>query len=714
MKKLKKKPKNGSIIHLKNCFYIFLEEEERKMYDDYKNHLSSQLNQTVYNHVKTLEENNSEIIALQKLKINKRPDQEYFDMLSMKKTIKDLDLEEKRILLRIHLKAKNKIPLLTAEEREQIQAAQEAEREKTMKLEQKIKEEQKQNKGRKVKKTKEEIAEELAKLKEEEAKREFISGVDEKSLYDAINLIKSCLEQLAKLVIVLVSFGEPNGKPNPSTSLKYFWEYARDSLDQICNFEDTCTIPDLPEKLEADVYPNNSALILENIFFHPEEAGYIYDEHQELQKLDHYQIQEFANLLSTYSPVYVIEDLYNIYRDYASLSRIRTEFTVFGPTLSTDLTLVAQAFLHCAYQPKKSSRKTKIIEDSTVTKRKTIAVIGGEFSADLILAMNTILAYYDEIYIMGRAGVLFLMHRLGFKQFADFKLDSYQHQLIENILIAANELGKIVHIPDKLIVAPEPEEKEDPQWITGIFNTRFAWPDLSEQTRKGSLADKTPTASEDTQKKLETSKKTSEPGTARNQKTTNQKEKETVPEATVEDNAGPVVKPLGTGFIVVGYDQAFVQQIEEQVYNARNILWIGSLEPILHPGLNATNQSLALTIYNVKEERRPPTLQNALPADWLISCVGADLVEAMNHFDIIFDAPPATQSRKDEAMSEIDKSRSVHDEMSMSRAEVESVSRGTKVEKRNNVGLVADIYSGNAGFVFNLIAGRELEGKQFF
>ena len=681
------------------------------MYDDYKNYLSSQISNAIYQQVDTLEKHEPEITALYKLNNRKRPGQEHFDMLSMKKTIKDLDMEEKTILVRVHIKSKTKIPLRTPEEREQLLAEKEAE--KAARNEQKAKEEAKQGKGakdRRVKKTKEEIAEELARQKEEEARKEFIENLDEKSLLEAVTVIKSCLEQLAKLVVVLVSFGEPNGKPNPDTSLKYFWEYTRNALDQLCNFEENCRIMDFQERVEADAYPPNSAVILENIFHHPEEAGFIFDEQKQLQKLDHEQIQEFSQLLSTYAHVYVIEDLYNIFKDYASLTRVKTEFTVFGPTLSNDLTLVAQAFLHCGFQPKKSSRKSKNKLNETAIKKKTIAVIGGEFSSELILAINTILGFYDEIYIMGKVGILFIMHKLGFKQFGSYTIDSYQHQLIDTILRIAEEEEKIIHIPEKLIVAPEPEAKEDmlPQWITSIYNTRFVWPDGYEQYAKDLET------SDELQKKLDSVKK---PGDA--QKKDNkgekgakeeQKKEKTLQEIPDEHTSGP--KPLGSNFLVVGYEQSFIQQVEEQIYNARNILWIGSLEPIFRPGLNDSNQSLALTIYNVKEERKPPVFQNALPADWLVSCVGEDLLEAMNHFDIVFDAPPVqSQGKRDEGMSEMERSV-VQDDMSVSKFDMESVSKGTKIEKRNNIGLVADIHSANTSFVLDLIGGRELEGKK--
>lgn len=697
-------------MSLKNPTNLFLEEEEKKIIDEYKTQLSTQAVQSLAQQFEILEDKDSDIRSLAELKNRKKPTKEYFEMLALKKTLKDLDIEEKRILIRVHIQSKPYIPPTPEEE---AQAALEAERIRA-ENEAKAKEEAKQaksGKDRKSKKTKDEIAEEQARQKEEEEKKRFIESVDEKSLNEAATAIRMCLEQLAKLVIVLVSYGEPSGRPNPNTSVKYFWEYMRNTLDQICNYEETCKLSDMQEKIEAEVYPNNSCVILENIFHQPEEVGYLYDEEKKLDKLDYWQVQDFANLLSTYAPVYIIEDLYNYFKDYASLTKIKTEMTIFGPILSNDLTLVPQAFLHCAFQVKKSqsNRRKKNKSQEPAAEKRTIAVLGGDLTGDIILALDTILDFYDDIYVLGKTGIYFFMYHNGFKHYGTYILDASKHKLIEAVLKNAEKAGKIIHISEKLIVAPKPEAKEDiPEWITSIYNTRFIWPDAYDQYGKEASGEKVHTLEDLNPKKPEQPKK-AEAG--KKEKPDKDKKEKTLEEIPPED-LGTVGKGLSSNYLVVGYEQSFIQQLESEIYNARNIFWIGSLDPILRPGLNEANQSLALTIYNVKEERKPALIQNGISADWLVTCVGEDLLQSLNHFDIVLEAPPAmTQSRREDAMSEMEKS--MRDDLSVSRAEVESVSKGTKIEKRNNIGLIADSYSSNTPFVLSLMTGRHLEGKGF-
>ena len=49
-------------------------------------------------------------------------------------------------------------------------------------------------------------------------------------------------------------------------------------------YMESCIIGDFAEKMEAEAFTQgeNSLLILENVFFHPEEAGFIMDETNKL------------------------------------------------------------------------------------------------------------------------------------------------------------------------------------------------------------------------------------------------------------------------------------------------------------------------------------------------------------------------------------------------------------------------------------------------
>jgi hypothetical protein len=40
----------------------------------------------------------------------------------------------------------------------------------------------------------------------------------------------------------------------------------------------TTTIPDFSEKLESDFYPDNTLLVMENLYYNPSEFGFTIDE----------------------------------------------------------------------------------------------------------------------------------------------------------------------------------------------------------------------------------------------------------------------------------------------------------------------------------------------------------------------------------------------------------------------------------------------------
>lgn len=81
-----------------------------------------------------------------------------------------------------------------------------------------------------------------------------------------------------RLVICVISLGDPKGRKIPENSLKLFFEYMKmTEKEMLIHFLDSCIIPDFAEQLEAEVWTDNNLIILENVFFHPEEAGFIQD-----------------------------------------------------------------------------------------------------------------------------------------------------------------------------------------------------------------------------------------------------------------------------------------------------------------------------------------------------------------------------------------------------------------------------------------------------
>lgn len=81
------------------------DEEEKKLIEDYRASLSSKIGNEVYQFFEGFEEKDAYNRALSTIKTRQSiPALEYFEQLLRKKPVKDLDIDGKRIMLRVHLR----------------------------------------------------------------------------------------------------------------------------------------------------------------------------------------------------------------------------------------------------------------------------------------------------------------------------------------------------------------------------------------------------------------------------------------------------------------------------------------------------------------------------------------------------------------------------------------------------------------------------------
>ena len=90
-------------------------------------------------------------------------------------------------------------------------------------------------------------------------------------------------------------------------------------------YVDSCIIGDFAEKMEAEAFTQgeNSLLILENVFFHPEEAGFLMDEQNKLEHINFSERQKFAETIASYSDFMIVNsDQQHFFDTYATQTRI--------------------------------------------------------------------------------------------------------------------------------------------------------------------------------------------------------------------------------------------------------------------------------------------------------------------------------------------------------------------------------------------------------
>jgi len=121
----------------------------------------------------------------------------------------------------------------------------------------------------------------------------------------AIPTIKHAISAGAKCVVLMSHLGRPDGRPNPKYSLKPVVAELEKQLGNgtKISFAEDCTGPAV-EKLVNET-SNGGVVLLENLRFHIEEEGKGTDENGEKVKADKKKVEEFRKGLTKLGDVFV-------------------------------------------------------------------------------------------------------------------------------------------------------------------------------------------------------------------------------------------------------------------------------------------------------------------------------------------------------------------------------------------------------------------------
>lgn len=92
------------VLILRNFPFYFLEDDEKKLIEDYRQKFTQKCNDFLLEQFQGFEDNENYIAVFEELNRKKRPDILYFESLGKKKCLRDFDLDGRRVLLKIHLK----------------------------------------------------------------------------------------------------------------------------------------------------------------------------------------------------------------------------------------------------------------------------------------------------------------------------------------------------------------------------------------------------------------------------------------------------------------------------------------------------------------------------------------------------------------------------------------------------------------------------------
>lgn len=679
-KKIKKKPKT--------------EEEEKKLMMESKEKVTAEFKNNLldlfngFDRTTEFVNANHEIDELSEVSVD------YYDKLKRKKTITDQDLEGKRILLRVHLVVKPRVaPPPQPEPQIQNPApggkpgekgqppAKPGEKPSAQPKgppPQPADKGVKGGKGNAPQKGDPKAAENNPPLEEKKLEDEplTIDNIDEASLKIAMNDIRYCLDHLAKLTIILVSIGDPKGISTPSYSSKFFFEHLKTSLDQICHFSENCLIEDFQD--QAETFADNSILVLENIFFSPEEIGYTVDDKKVMKPFtDDEEISRFLRVLSSYSNIYVYDDQWHFYATHKTATAIQSETTVYGLNLKQNL-LAASAAPTCKSKP-------------------FVVLLGGDISIAKLQAMNALLSHVDEIHVLGKIGIYFALYNFGLQKSGKYELGQETKELIDKIYENAKEWPQVkIYHPKDFDYVDKPSDKEplSAEWFA----------EMTPVVQSFSLDDPSGTR---------LVKFMSEDGIHSPVGSPIMVERTLQHQATLPPVQSP---PLAAGMFppdafILDYSSATQEFVEQHLEQARNILWIGSLSPLGVKLANESNYLVGRAMFKKNEERKRylelphEKIKNKLdPGPISIVCIGSDLENAMNLIETLETKPPKARGEEGEELDDEESERQSRITAS------ENQSQAAK-EKLTNLQKICEFFSREEEFVLQLLSGKFIRGK---
>ncbi|KAL3460702.1 phosphoglycerate kinase [Aspergillus heterothallicus] len=196
----------------------------------------------------------------------------------------------------------------------------------------------------------------------------------------ALPTIKYAIEQGAKAVILMSHLGRPDGKANPKYSLKPVVPKLKELLGRDVIFTEDCVGKEVEETVNKA--SGGQVILLENLRFHAEEEGSSKDAEGNKVKADKAKIEEFRKGLTALGDVYINDAFGTAHRGHSSMVGVDLPQKASGFLVKKELEYFAKA-LENPQRPflailggSKVSDKIQLI-DNLLPKIDSLIITGG-------------------------------------------------------------------------------------------------------------------------------------------------------------------------------------------------------------------------------------------------------------------------------------------------------------------------------------------------
>ncbi|KAL4905869.1 phosphoglycerate kinase [Aspergillus multicolor] len=196
----------------------------------------------------------------------------------------------------------------------------------------------------------------------------------------ALPTIKYAIENGAKAVILMSHLGRPDGKKNPKYSLKPVVPKLKELLGRDVIFTDDCVGKEVEETVNNA--SGGQVILLENLRFHAEEEGSSKDESGNKVKADKEAVAEFRKGLTALGDIYINDAFGTAHRGHSSMVGVDLPQKASGFLVKKELEYFAKA-LEEPQRPflailggSKVSDKIQLI-DNLLPKVNSLIITGG-------------------------------------------------------------------------------------------------------------------------------------------------------------------------------------------------------------------------------------------------------------------------------------------------------------------------------------------------
>lgn len=244
----------------------------------------------------------------------------------------------------------------------------------------------------------------------------------------AVPTIKMVLEKGAKSVVLMSHLGRPDGRPDPSASMKPVVAELEALLGKTVTFLDDCVGASV-EAACANPAPG-TVILLENLRFHIEEEGKGVDAQKNKVKADAAAVAAFRASLTKLGDIYVNDAFGTAHRAHSSMVGVDLPIKACGMLMKKELDYFAKAL------------------ESPV--KPFLAILGGAKVSDKIMLIENLLDKVTDMIIGGGMAFTFLKVINNMNIGASL-YDDEGSKIVQSLMDKAKRCGVNIHLPPDFV-----------------------------------------------------------------------------------------------------------------------------------------------------------------------------------------------------------------------------------------------------------------------